>query len=871
MKESKASPMEKLATFIVDKRNLFFLLYIFALIFCFFSTNWVKVENDITTYLPEETETRQGLTIMNNEFVTYGTARVMVSNISYERGERLKEDLESIAGVSSVEFDNTADHYINSSALYDITFDGTVSDTVSIEAMHQVNGLLKDYDTYVSTEVGVDSAADLKAEMQVIIVIAAVIIVFVLTLTSRSYSEVPVLIATFGVAALLNMGTNFLCGTISFISNSVTVVLQLALAIDYAIILCHRFSDEHETLPAREACIAALAKAIPEISSSSLTTISGLGALVFMHFRIGMDLSTVLIKAILLSLLSVFTLMPGLLMLFSRLIDRTKHKKLLPSITAVGKFDVLTRFIIPPIFALILVIAAVWANKCPYCYSYTDLTTSKQSQSQIAYQKIKNTFGAGNMVAVIVPSGNYGAESSLLKALESYPEVKSATGLANVEAMDGYTLTDALNPREFSELAGIEYELSNLLYSAYAMNDDQYGQIINGLDNYQVPLFDMFLFLKDQMEKGNITLEGDIQDTLDDLFDQLEKAKLQLKTDNYTRLVVYLNLPEESQETFDFLKTIHKEAARHYGTDSVYVVGNSTSDYDLSSSFSQDNLLISILSALFVIIILLFTFKSAGLPVLLILVIQGSIWINFSFPYLMDEPLYFLSYLIVNSIQMGANIDYAIVISSHYKDLKSQMHPKKAIVAALNEAFPTIFTSGSILAGAGALIGQMTTNPIISAIGNCLSRGTVISIFLVLAVLPQILVLGDHIIERTSFELNHINLTAKSYSGLVRVQGRIKGQVNGTIEGSFNGILRGDMEAVVIAGSAVPLPPGLLDKPLLSMEPDTEIPSPDLEKEAGGNPARNTDKHITEYTHENKNSTASRSKAGQKEGSGKNE
>ncbi|NBH26908.1 RND transporter [Lachnospiraceae bacterium] len=871
MKESKASPMEKLATFIVDKRNLFFLLYIFALIFCFFSTNWVKVENDITTYLPEETETRQGLTIMNNEFVTYGTARVMVSNISYERGERLKEDLESIAGVSSVEFDNTADHYINSSALYDITFDGTVSDTVSIEAMHQVNGLLKDYDTYVSTEVGVDSAADLKAEMQVIIVIAAVIIVFVLTLTSRSYSEVPVLIATFGVAALLNMGTNFLCGTISFISNSVTVVLQLALAIDYAIILCHRFSDEHETLPAREACIAALAKAIPEISSSSLTTISGLGALVFMHFRIGMDLSTVLIKAILLSLLSVFTLMPGLLMLFSRLIDRTKHKKLLPSITAVGKFDVLTRFIIPPIFALILVIAAVWANKCPYCYSYTDLTTSKQSQSQIAYQKIKNTFGAGNMVAVIVPSGNYGAESSLLKALESYPEVKSATGLANVEAMDGYTLTDALNPREFSELAGIEYELSNLLYSAYAMNDDQYGQIINGLDNYQVPLFDMFLFLKDQMEKGNITLEGDIQDTLDDLFDQLEKAKLQLKTDNYTRLVVYLNLPEESQETFDFLKTIHKEAARHYGTDSVYVVGNSTSDYDLSSSFSQDNLLISILSALFVIIILLFTFKSAGLPVLLILVIQGSIWINFSFPYLMDEPLYFLSYLIVNSIQMGANIDYAIVISSHYKDLKSQMHPKKAIVAALNEAFPTIFTSGSILAGAGALIGQMTTNPIISAIGNCLSRGTVISIFLVLAVLPQILVLGDHIIERTSFELNHINLTAKSYSGLVRVQGRIKGQVNGTIEGSFNGILRGDMEAVVIAGSAVPLPPGLLDKPLLSMEPDTEIPSPDLEKEAGGNPARKTDKHITEYTHENKNSTASRSKAGQKEGSGKNE
>ena len=802
MEKNKATPMEKLATFIVDKRNLFFLLYIFAIVFCFFSTGWVNVENDITTYLPEETETRQGLTLMNDEFVTYGSAKVMVSNITYKTAEQLKEAMEEIEGVSGITFDNTKEHYINSSALFDITFDGTSDEQISILALHSVEELLAGYDTYIDTEVGADDAASLQEEMQVIIVISAIIIVIVLTITSRAYAEVPVLIATFGVAAILNMGTNFLCGTISFISNSVTVVLQLALAIDYAIILCHRFSDEHETLPSREACIAALSKAIPEISSSSLTTISGLAALAFMHFRIGMDLATVLIKAILLSLLSVFTLMPGLLMLFSNLIDKTKHRKILPSITAVGKLAVGTRFIIPPIFVVVLVIAAVLSGKCPYCYSFTDLTTTKQNESQIAYQKIKNTFGTSNMVAVIIPSGDYRSEGALLNTLEGYPEVKFATGLANTEAMDGYMLTSALNPREFSELAGIEYELSKLLYSAYAVNDDQYGQFLNGLDQYEVPLFDMFLFMKDQMEAGNITLKGDIQDSLDELFDQLEKAKLQLQTDEYTRLVVYLNLPEESQETFDFLKVIHQEAAKYYDSD-VYVVGNSTSDYDLSSSFAEDNILISILSALFVIVILLFTFKSAGLPVLLILVIQGSIWINFSFPTLYEEPLYFLSYLIVNSIQMGANIDYAIVISSHYKDLKQEMHPKEAIVEALNEAFPTIFTSGSILAVAGALIGQMTTNPIIAAIGNCLSRGTIISIFLVFGVLPQILVLGDNIIERTSFELNRINLSPKSYAGTVRVHGYLRGKVNGTLEGTFSGVIKGDMEATVTSGKAV--------------------------------------------------------------------
>ena len=801
----KGSGMEKIATFIVDKRNLFFLLYAFALIFSIVATGWVKVENDITTYLPEDTETRQGLTVMNDNFVTYGTARVMVSNVTYETAENICSDLESIDGVTSVDFDDTTDHYKSASALFSVTFDGTTTDDISVHALHTIRDMLAGYDTYIDTEVGVDTSADLQSEMSVILVLAAIVIVLVLTLTSRSYAEVPVLIMTFGAAALLNMGTNFLCGTISFISNSVTVILQLALAIDYAIILCHRFSDEHETKDTREACIAALSKAIPEISSSSLTTISGLGALAFMHFGIGRDMATVLIKAILFSLLSVFTLMPGLLMVFSKKIDATRHKNLIPKITFLGKFDVATRFIVPPIFAVVVVVTAVLANKCPYCYSYTDLVTAKQSESQIAHQKIKNTFGVNNMVAVIVPTGNYDSERQLLKDLDSCAEVKSTQGLANIDAMDGYKLADALTPRQMSELAGLDYEVAEALYAAYAVDQNEYGKLISGLGDYKVPLFDMFMFLQREMKDGNITLDGDIQETLDDLFEQLNKAQLQLQSDKYSRLVVYLNLPEESDETMDFLDTMHAMIAKYYSSD-TYIVGNSTNVKDLSSSFGEDNMLISVLSALFVVIILLFTFKSAGLPVLLIVVIQGSIWINFSVPTIQHESLYFLGYLIVNSIQMGANIDYAIVISSHYTDLKKEMRPKEAMIAALNEAFPTIFTSGTILAVAGALIGVMTTNPVIAAIGTCLGRGTVISIVLVMAVLPQILLIGDTIVERTSFDvkvpvdLSRVNRTA---SGNMRVSGRVRGYVNGVIDAEIKGTLNGTLKASVTSGTTI--------------------------------------------------------------------
>lgn len=795
--KNKSSGMEKVASFIVDRRNLFFLIYIFAILFSIFSIGWVQVENDITTYLPDDTETRKGLTVMNDNFVTYGSARVMVSNISYEKAMSLKEQLEDIDGVTSIDFDNSKDSFNNGSALFSVTFDGEVDDEISKSAMNEIKEELKDYDYYADSEVGVDTSADLANEMVVIVIVAAIIIVIVLTLTSRSYAEVPVLIMTFGVAAILNMGTNFLCGKISFISNSVTVVLQLALAIDYAIILCHRFSDEHETLPAREACIVALSKAIPEISSSSLTTISGLAALGFMHFGIGLDLAIVLIKAIFCSLLSVFTLMPGLLMLFSKLIDKTGHKKLLPEIDSVGKFANKTKYIIPPIFLVVICVAFFFSNNCPYVYSYDDLETAKASDAQIARSHIKANFGNNNMVAVIVPSGNYDSQRNILKEIDRLDGVKSSMGLANIEAMDGYMLADALSPREFSELANLDYEVAKVLYSAYAVKYDQYGELINGIGNYKVPLFDMFMFLKGEMDDGNVYLNGDVQETLDDLFDQLDKAKLQLQSDDYSRMVVYLDLPEESEATTSSLDKIHEIIAKYYDDD-YYVVGNSTSAIDLSSSFIGDNTLISILSALFVIIILLFTFQSAGLPILLIIVIQGSIWINFAVPTLMDEPLYFLGYLIVNSIQMGANIDYAIVISSHYSELKKKMESKEAIVEALNSSFPTIFTSGSILASAGVLISKMTTNPVIAAIGECLGRGTIVSIILVFFVLPQILVLGDKIIEKTSFKIEApIGKNMQSTSGTMALNGRVRGKINGYVDGEFKGVLTGQLNALV--------------------------------------------------------------------------
>lgn len=509
----KSSFFEKLATVIVDKRNLIFFLYACALIFCLFSRNWVSVCNDITEYLPETTETRQGLTLMEEEFTTFGTARVMVSHVTYEIAEELAEQMEQIEGVTSATFgsstvgadtggdgepetpEDITEYFKGADALISVTFDGEEEDEISLAALAAIRELLEPYDYYIDSAVGNSQADSLASEMGTILAVAAVIIVLVLLLTSRSYAEIPVLLITFIVAALLNLGTNFIFGEISFVSNSVTVVLQLALAIDYAIIMLHRFLEEREYAEDREACIAAVSAAIPSISASSLTTISGLAAMMFMQFRIGFDMGIILIKAILFSMLSVFTLMPGLLMLFSKAMAKTQHRSFVPKIrTAGAMFTLKLRYVGVPLFAAAIVAGFLMSNQCPYVYGYSQIQTARQNETQIAEKKVNETFGTQNVMALIVPKGDYISEKALLERLETYDQVDYAMGLSNVEVMDGYMLTDALTPRQFAEMTDLDYELVCLVYAAYAAEGEEYGRIVGGLDDYTVPLMDMFFF-----------------------------------------------------------------------------------------------------------------------------------------------------------------------------------------------------------------------------------------------------------------------------------------------------------------------------------------------------------------------------------------
>ncbi len=765
MEEKKSKNlMINIATFIVNKRNAFVVLFAIACIYSALSISKVSVIDDLTDYLSDSTETRQGLDIQDEEFITYGSAKVLITNISYENARKAAESLEEIDGISDVLFydyideddlyedETLSDYYKDASALLNVSFDEAEETELSQKAMQKMRKQLSDYQVYFYTTVDKDDAADLQEDMKVIMVLMVIIILGVLLFTSGTYMEILIFAVTFLVAILLNMGTNYWFGSISFISNAVAAVLQLALSLDYAIIFFHRFMEEHEKYDVMEAVIVALSKAIPEISSSSLTTVSGMVALMLMQFRIGPDLGLVLTKAILFSLLTVFLLMPALIIMSAKAITRTAHRNFVPSIRGWGRLVVRTRFLVLPVFFAVMAAAIILSSRCEYIYDTNSIISARMNEYMTSKLRIQSSFELPNPMAIIIPEGSYQNEAKIMSELEQIEELDDITGLANIEVGDdkNYILIDELTPREFAEVADVDLDLVRMLYRYYALDQEKYSAFMMNLDEFRIPIIDMVDFMYDQKESGGLDLDDDISDDIDDMHEELVKAREQLSGDNYTRIVFTMNGPVEGKETFDLIDRIRNIVLKYY--EEAYVIGDSTGDYDMAKSFTTDNVKISVLTALFVGIILLFTFQSAGLPILLVATIQSSIWINFSIPALQHTTMYFLSYLIVSAIQMGATIDYAIVITSRYMALRAAMPDRKqAVIQALDEAFPTIVTSGSILTLAGFTVGNQTSNAVIASLGKTLGTGTLISIILVMTVLPQILVAFDKIIEKTAF------------------------------------------------------------------------------------------------------------------------
>lgn len=742
--------MKKIAQFIVEKRLLLFLLFIGLIVYCAFGVSKVSVEYSITEYLPDGTDTKKALKIMEEEFAEFGSATVMVRGIESDKAVELGEKLAAVDGVTNLTFDaNDESNYKKGNALYTVFF-ASAKDKSSIAAYNNVLKILDNsgYKYGVPTPLVNDYADTLASEMVVIIAIAAAVIIAVLLFTSKSFAEVLAFPVVFGVAALLNMGTNYWLGTISFVSNTVCIILQLALAIDYAIILCHRFTEEKDKNPtdAKAALISALAKAIPEIASSSLTTVSGLVALMFMQLGLGFDLGMVLAKSIICSLLTVFLLMPCLLLWLTKLMDKSRHKSFVPKVTYLGVGVIKVRYALLAVFAVLFGVCAWLAQTVTFCYSTDTIDTSRPTATMSAQRDMARVFGESNMFVILLPADtDFEVQREVAATVQAEPLIKSALGWATIalpsqtDSQKSYYLTDKITYADLSDITGIDKSVTALLFMRYAITHGGYGGV--GLADYSVTASDLFdyVFSDPQISQaaGNLASYKTV----------LEFGKQQLIGKNHYRLVFDMGSSVESEKTFALIERL-TPAVKKIAPKAIFA-GAGMSAYDLNGSFKTDNLLITLLTTVFVFLILAITFRSWGIPIVLVAVIQGAIFINFTIPVIVGKNLFFFVYLIASAIQMGATIDYAILMTNRFRQFSQNRSRRDAVINAINAAFPTVLTSGTIMTVAAFLVGFMTSDPLISSMGITLGLGTVISIVCVLTVLPALLYVLAPLLEKT--------------------------------------------------------------------------------------------------------------------------
>ncbi|MBR5746275.1 MAG: MMPL family transporter [Clostridia bacterium] len=741
-----------LASYIIKYRFVIFALFAAAAVYCALSVGKVRVNNELTAFLPAESETRRGIAVMNEEFTTYASASVMLENVSAEEAKITADEIAALPRVAEAAFDETPAHYRENCALINVSFDCAESAPAVSETMDDIKQIAGKYKYYTASSFLHNYGKQLADEMGVVMLIAVLVILAVLLFTSRSYFEVVIFAVVFVFAALLNLGTNYWLGEISTITNTVAVILQLALAIDYAIIFAHRYQDELAgSENERDALTRSLARSMVEISSSSLTTISGLAALTLMQFRLGYDLGTVLAKGIVCSMLTVFLLMPGLISLFPKVLKKTSHRKLLPNIEKWGKILMNSKNAFVIVFALLLPFAVYFSKNAVYAFSDSSVSEIVESERRTAMHRINDVFSSNTSIAVIVPNGDYKKESRVLEAVSALDGVKSTMGISSIEFAPGKYLTDEYGGAEFGEMLGIPAEYAALLFTSYATSKGDYPALND--PEYKVPLIDIASYLFDIIDNGLVNLSEEQKETLAEVRPQLQRATDQLCGTKHDRLVIASSYAIESEEATALVESIRAAAAKEYPADEIIIAGDVTSARDLRESYQGDSLLINILTIVFVFLILIFTFRSFVGAAILVFVIQGSIWINFSFPYLFGSRPSFVTDMIVSAIQMGATIDYAIVLYSRYTALRKQYEKKRAMALAVNECFPTVITSGTIMAAAGLLIAYRISDVYVGHIGLAVGRGAIISVILVLTVLPQLLVLLDKAIEKTTFRL----------------------------------------------------------------------------------------------------------------------
>ncbi len=674
------------AYFIVDHnkgiRNVVLVLIVLNLILFPF----VEVNYDLTSYLPDSVPSKIAIDKMEDTFGYPGTGRLMLKDVTIYEAKQYKTEIEKIDGVDQVlwcdtlnpiyvsstfiRYDDIDDYYKDGNAVMDITFVEGDTSKRTHRAIADIEKLCGEKGDLVGmSPTNKFTEEHVKAQMTMIMGIVVLLVFLILLATTTSYFEPVLFLSVIGAAIAINKGSNIILGKISFVTNNISDVLQLATSMDYSVFLLHAYERERDNgLDKIPALKKGLSNTLNTVLSSSMTTFFGFAVLVLMKFKMGFDLGIVLSKGILCSLAMVILLMPSLLLSWSDRIDRTRHKPFLPKFekTAV----VLNR--ISPVLLIVSLLSAgmIYAAQGMNSFMYGSDATGAGPGTAIyeETEEVNQTFGRSNLLVAIFPQGSLNTEEALVEELKDKEYVKKVMG-----------------------------------YTEY---------VPKGIPEKMLP--------------SSIT-------------EQFHK-------DGYARLLIYIKTKPESPTAYKCTDEV-TDIIRRYYPDEAYVTGNTPTTRDMEEILIPDYKLTNSLAMLCIYTVVALAFKSLLMPLVAMIPIMMAIYLNMAFPYFSGSTLIFIAYAVVSCIQLGSTIDYAILSTDTYLQLrKSGSSKKEAAEQMTQNSLPSILTSGLILVICGYAIYFISSIPAISEVGHLVGRGAIFSVIFVCGLMPVLLKLIDRFI-----------------------------------------------------------------------------------------------------------------------------
>ncbi|MFI8574859.1 RND family transporter [Rossellomorea aquimaris] len=681
--------MINIASWIIKHKKAVLIAFMLVTVLSTAAQFFVKVNYNMVDYLPDDAQSTQAMDIMEKEFTgDVPDTRVMVTGVTIQEALEFKEKLEAIDGVSDVMWlddmvdlktplevadkETVENYYSDQNALFSISV--ATGDEVRItDEIYELIGS----DGAIAGEAANTASSQKMAgsESMYAGMLLVPLIILILVVSTTSWIEPLFFLTAIGVSVLINLGTNIFLGEVSFVTQSVAPILQLAVSLDYAVFLLHSFSDYRKvTDDPEEAMKLAMKKSFPAITASAATTFFGFIALTFMEFQIGSDLGVNLVKGIVLSFISVMVFLPALTLVFYKWMDKTKHKSFVPSFTGIG--NKVLKLKVPSLIFVFAILVPAFLGQTNTSFIYGSGEQPENTRVGSDFKKVEEAFGETTPIVLLVPKGDTAKEKELVEDIESLDYVTGVMAYVNQVGSE--------IPPEY-----LDKSITDEFYS-----------------------------------------------------------------ENYSRIVINTNQGTEGEVPFAIVEKVEKAAADYYGEEAL-ALGESVTLYDIKNTVNKDNVVVNVLTVVTIALVLLFSFKSITIPVVLLITIEAAVWINLSIPYFTNTPLVFVGYLIISTVQLAATVDYGILFTEAYTHYRKEMPAKEAIVRTLDEKTFSISISAAILSSVGFILWITSSNPIVGSIGLLMGRGALLAFIMVLFVLPAMLLVFDKVIKKTTYKANY--------------------------------------------------------------------------------------------------------------------